>query len=200
LSIKIGGERQNGGKYAEYGIFVDTPTVVRVIDTSGRPPMEGWKARDLSICIVLDIGRTDFYPEVYIGGDLKRDAVGKVTGLGGAFSVSDFFSAVGLEATLGDDYKLPAELLEAAAGKKFCRLSYATKEKDNGGYFYETWNEFRKEGADEDAFVKAFIKKRKKSGYPKNYAIEKWGPKPTVSPVGTPGNGAVTPAAEDINW
>ena len=119
------------------GVFVNEVKIVSVVPTYEGKEWQKQYKDDVGLDITLDIGR-DFQPVMYIGGSLKKDDFGEVSGIGSAVKVKLFFDELGIK--LDDQEILTQSINEdrfaSVAGLSFQRLSYVTKRKENGKLQY----------------------------------------------------------------
>tara|TARA_R100000995_G_scaffold23600_2_gene10179 strand:+ start:5812 stop:6393 length:582 start_codon:yes stop_codon:yes gene_type:complete len=155
-------------------IFVDNVTIASAEIKYGVK--EDWQtySDDISIHLKLDIGR-DFQPNMYIGGNYKKDEMNDdIIGWSTAFKVKMFFDSIGLPIRLdkGKSAKasrLPADAEQRLLGKKFSRLTYiSTKTKRDGGQLWKDWQETRAAGYDSNKFKQEF-KESVGKGYVKDF-------------------------------
>ena len=163
------------GTRAKSNIFVDT---VKIASAEIKYSVqEDWQtyADDISVHLTLDIGR-DFEPNMYIGGNYKKDKVsGEIIGWSTAFKVKLFFDAIGMPVKLdkGKNPKsstLPADAAQRLLGKEFSRLTYmSTKTKRNGNPLWKDWQETRSASYDQTKFKNEFKESVSKK-YVKDFA------------------------------
>jgi len=151
---------------------------------------EDWQtySDDISIHLTLDIGR-DFQPNMYIGGNYKKDEVsGEIVGWSTAFKVKMFFDSIGMPIKLDkgknpQSSRLPADAEQRLVGKDFLRLNYiSTKTKRDGGALWKDWQETRPVSYDTKKFKldfkesvsKNYIKDYKASDEPSNEESSPW--------------------------
>ena len=160
---------------AKSNLFVDTAKIASVQIKYGV--QEDWQtySDDISIHLTLDIGR-DFQPNMYIGGNYKKDDVsGEIVGWSTAFKVKLFFDALGMPIKLDkgmqpQSSRLPADAEKVLVGKEFSRLTYvSTKTKRDGGALWKDWQETRSASYDQTRFKNEF-KEAVSKGYVKDFA------------------------------
>ena len=151
---------------------------------------EDWQtySDDISIHLTLDIGR-DFQPNMYIGGNYKKDEVsGEIVGWSTAFKVKMFFESIGMPIKLDkgknpQSSRLPADAEQILVGKDFQRLTYiSTKTKRDGGQLWKDWQETRpvsyytkKFKLDfKESVSKNYVKDYKASDEPSNEESSPW--------------------------
>ena len=139
----------SGSSGTKSNIFVDKAKIATVQIKYGVK--EDWQtySDDISIHLTLDIGK-DFQPNMYIGGNYKKDDVsGEIVGWSTAFKVKMFFDSIGLPIMLDkgknpQSSRLPADAEQRLIGKEFLRLTYiSTKTKRDGGQLWKDWQETR---------------------------------------------------------
>ena len=139
----------SSGSKSKDNIFVDKVKIAKAeIKYSVK---EDWQtySDDISVHLTLDIGK-DFQPNMYIGGNYKKDDVsGEIVGWSTAFKVKMFFDSIGLPIMLDkgknpQSSRLPADAEQRLIGKEFLRLTYiSTKTKRDGGQLWKDWQETR---------------------------------------------------------
>lgn len=139
----------SSGSKSKDNLFVDKVKIAKAEIKYGVK--EDWQtySDDISVHLTLDIGR-DFQPNMYIGGNYKKDDVsGEIVGWSTAFKVKMFFDSIGLPIMLDkgkspQSSKLPADAEQRLIGKEFLRLTYiSTKTKRDGGQLWKDWQETR---------------------------------------------------------
>tara|TARA_E500000331_G_scaffold316035_1_gene326431 strand:- start:690 stop:1280 length:591 start_codon:yes stop_codon:yes gene_type:complete len=139
----------SSGSKSKDNLFVDKVKIATAEIKYGVK--EDWQtySDDISVHLTLDIGR-DFQPNMYIGGNYKKDDVsGEIVGWSTAFKVKMFFDSIGLPIMLDkgkspQSSKLPADAEQRLIGKEFLRLTYiSTKTKRDGGQLWKDWQETR---------------------------------------------------------
>ena len=159
-------------------IFVDNVKIASAQIKYGV--QEDWQtySDDISIHLTLDIGR-DFEPNMYIGGNYKKDEVGgEIVGWSTAFKVKMFFDSIGMPIRLDkgkspQSSRLPADAEQVLIGKKFSRLTYiSTKTKRDGGQLWKDWQETRAADYDSTKFKTEF-KESVSKGYVKDFNVNK---------------------------
>ena len=137
---------------------------------------EEWQtySDDISIHLTLDIGK-DFQPNMYIGGNYKKDEVsGEIVGWSTAFKVKMFFDSIGMPIMLDkgknpQSSRLPADAQQRLLEKQFLRLTYiSTKTKRDGGQLWKDWQETRNPNYNTKDF-KADFKEAVSKGYVKDF-------------------------------
>ncbi len=165
----------SGSSGTKSNIFVDKAKIATVQIKYGVK--EDWQtySDDISIHLTLDIGK-DFQPNMYIGGNYKKDEVsGEIVGWSTAFKVKLFFDALGMPIKLDkgmqpQSSRLPADAEKVLVGKEFKRLTYlSTKTKRDGGALWKDWQETRHATYDQDKFKSEF-KESVSKGYVKDFA------------------------------
>tara|TARA_R100001594_G_scaffold148704_1_gene204521 strand:+ start:649 stop:1230 length:582 start_codon:yes stop_codon:yes gene_type:complete len=155
-------------------IFVDNVTIASAQIKYGVK--EDWQtySDDISIHLTLDIGR-DFQPNMYIGGNYKKDDVdGSIVGWSTAFKVKMFFDSIGMPIKLDkgkspQSSRLPADAEQRLIGKRFSRLTYiSTKTKRDGGQLWKDWQETRAADYESNKFKTEF-KESVSKGYVKDF-------------------------------
>ena len=160
---------------AKSNLFVDNAKIASVEIKYGV--QESWQtySDDISIHLTLDIGK-DFQPNMYIGGNYKKDDVsGEIVGWSTAFKVKLFFDAIGMPIKLDkgmqpQSSRLPADAEKVLVGKEFSRLTYvSTKTKRDGGALWKDRQETRSASYDQTRFKNEF-KEAVSKGYVKDFA------------------------------
>ena len=150
------------GSGSKDNIFVDKVKIATAEIKYGV--QEEWQtySDDISIHLTLDIGK-DFQPNMYIGGNYKKDEVsGEIVGWSTAFKVKMFFDSIGLPIKLDkgknpQSSRLPADAQQRLIGKDFLRLTYiSTKTKRDGGALWKDWQETRLPNYDTNKFKEEF--------------------------------------------
>ena len=163
------------GGGAKSNIFVDKAKIASIQIKYGVK--EDWQtySDDISIHLTLDIGK-DFQPNMYIGGNYKKDEMsGEIVGWSTAFKVKLFFDAIGMPIKLDkgmqpQSSRLPADAEQVITGKEFLRLTYiSTKTKRDGGQLWKDWQETRNVSYDHNKF-KAEFKEAVGNNYVKDFA------------------------------
>ena len=163
------------GGGAKSNIFVDKAKIASIQIKYGV--QEDWQtySDDISIHLTLDIGK-DFQPNMYIGGNFKKDEMsGEVVGWSTAFKVKLFFDAIGMPIKLDkgmqpQSSRLPADAEQVITGKEFLRLTYvSTKTKKDGSPLWKDWQETRNASYDHNKF-KAEFKEAVGNNYVKDFA------------------------------
>ena len=166
---------KSGSTGAKSNIFVDKAKIASIKIKYGVK--EDWQtySDDISIHLTLDIGK-DFQPNMYIGGNYKKDEVsGEIVGWSTAFKVKLFFDALGMPIKLDkgmnpSSSRLPADAEKMLEGKIFNRLTYlSTKTKRDGGALWKDWQETRSASYDHNRFKNEF-KEAVNKGYVKDFA------------------------------
>ena len=156
-------------------IFVDKVKIAKAEIKYGVK--EDWQtySDDISVHLTLDIGK-DFQPNMYIGGNYKKDEVsGEIVGWSTSFKVKLFFDAIGMPIKLDkgmqpQSSRLPADAEKLLVGKEFSRLTYvSTKTKRDGGTLWKDWQETRSASYDQKRFKNEF-KEAVSKGYIKDFA------------------------------
>lgn len=150
------------------GIFVSEATVIAAKDESGQLQSFLNRTFDSAIRLTVDIGR-EFFPEILIAGDFKRNTdTNEIIGWGGAFVVQEALSRLGYTGDLVEGNTIPPDVIESLVGKPFYRLSYISGVKDGGKLRYSDWNQIAalEEGAESLA---SRFKRSLTKGYPRNY-------------------------------
>lgn len=169
--VTSGSSNKSGSKD---NIFVDKVKIADVKIKYGVK--EDWQtySDDISIHLTLDIGR-DFQPNMYIGGNYKKDEVsGEIVGWSTAFKVKMFFDSLGMPIMLDkgknpQSSRLPADAEQILKGKEFLRLTYiSTKTKRDGGQLWKDWQETRSPDYDSKSF-KSDFKESVNKGYVKDF-------------------------------
>lgn len=167
LSIRGGGGIPSGVP----GVFLNEGRIISVTDISGTKPEYYSNPVDIGVELKLEIGRS-FQPTLRIAKNFKHDDKGNIVDWGAAFPLREFLEQIG-GTKLDDNYRIPAELLEAIVGKDIIRLSYVTGVKEGGKLKYKDWDRIMFKGSgDPLALAKRFIDEYKRTGYPKNYHPE----------------------------
>ena len=165
----------SGSSGTKSNIFVDKAKIATVQIKYGVK--EDWQtySDDISIHLTLDIGK-DFQPNMYIGGNYKKDEVsGEIVGWSTAFKVKLFFDALGMPIKLDkgmqpQSSRLPADAEQVITGKEFLRLTYvSTKTKKDGSPLWKDWQETRNASYDHNKF-KAEFKEAVGNNYVKDFA------------------------------
>ena len=165
----------SGSSGTKSNIFVDKAKIATVQIKYGVK--EDWQtySDDISIHLTLDIGK-DFQPNMYIGGNYKKDEVsGEIVGWSTAFKVKLFFDAIGMPIKLDkgmqpQSSRLPADAEKVLVGKEFNRLTYlSTKTKRDGGALWKDWQETRHATYDQNKFKSEF-KESVSKGWVKDFA------------------------------
>ena len=160
----------SGSSGTKSNIFVDKAKIATVQIKYGVK--EDWQtySDDISIHLTLDIGK-DFQPNMYIGGNYKKDDVsGEIVGWSTSFKVKLFFDAVGMPIKLDkgmqpQSSRLPADAEQLLVGKELLRLTYiSTKTKKDGNPLWKDWQEVRNASYDHNKFKNEF-----KEAVSKNY-------------------------------
>ncbi|MBU46192.1 MAG: hypothetical protein CMD28_02075 [Flavobacteriales bacterium] len=160
----------SSGSKSKDNLFVDKVKIAKAEIKYGVK--EDWQtySDDISVHLTLDIGR-DFQPNMYIGGNYKKDDVsGEIVGWSTAFKVKMFFDSIGLPIMLDkgkspQSSKLPADAEQRLIGKEFLRLTYiSTKTKRDGGQLWKDWQETRMPNYEVNKFKAEF-----KDSVGKNY-------------------------------
>ena len=155
-------------------IFVDKVKIAKAEIKYGVK--EDWQtySDDISVHLTLDIGKA-FQPNMYIGGNYKKDEVsGEIVGWSTAFKVKMFFDSIGMPIMLDkgknpQSSRLPADAEKRITGKDFLRLTYiSTKTKRDGGALWKDWQETRPVSYDVKKFKSDFKESVSKS-YVKDY-------------------------------
>ena len=163
------------GGGAKSNIFVDKAKIASIQIKYGV--QEDWQtySDDISIHLTLDIGK-DFQPNMYIGGNYKKDEMsGEIVGWSTAFKVKLFFDAIGMPIKLDkgmqpQSSRLPADAEQVITGKEFLRLTYvSTKTKKDGSPLWKDWQETRNVSYDHNKF-KAEFKEAVGNNYVKDFA------------------------------
>ncbi len=163
------------GGGAKSNIFVDKAKIASIQIKYGVK--EDWQtySDDISIHLTLDIGK-DFQPNMYIGGNYKKDEMsGEIVGWSTAFKVKLFFDAIGMPIKLDkgmqpQSSRLPADAEQVITGKEFLRLTYvSTKTKKDGSPLWKDWQETRNVSYDHNKF-KAEFKEAVGNNYVKDFA------------------------------
>ncbi len=163
------------GGGAKSNIFVDKAKIASIQIKYGV--QEDWQtySDDISIHLTLDIGK-DFQPNMYIGGNYKKDEMsGEIVGWSTAFKVKLFFDAIGMPIKLDkgmqpQSSRLPADAEQVITGKEFLRLTYvSTKTKKDGSPLWKDWQETRNASYDHNKF-KAEFKEAVGNNYVKDFA------------------------------
>ena len=163
------------GGGAKSNIFVDKAKIASNQIKYGV--QEDWQtySDDISIHLTLDIGK-DFQPNMYIGGNYKKDEMsGEIVGWSTAFKVKLFFDAIGMPIKLDkgmqpQSSRLPADAEQVITGKEFLRLTYvSTKTKKDGSPLWKDWQETRNASYDHNKF-KAEFKEAVGNNYVKDFA------------------------------
>ena len=163
------------GGGAKSNIFVDKAKIASIQIKYGV--QEDWQtySDDISIHLTLDIGK-DFQPNMYIGGNYKKDEMsGEIVGWSTAFKVKLFFDAIGMPIKLDkgmqpQSSRLPADAEQVITGKEFLRLTYvSTKTKKDGSPLWKDWQETRNASYDHNKF-KAEFKEAVVNNYGKDFA------------------------------
>lgn len=166
---------KGSGGGAKSNIFVDKAKIASVQIKYGVK--EDWQtySDDISIHLTLDIGK-DFQPNMYIGGNYKKDEVsGEIVGWSTAFKVKLFFDALGMPIKLDkgmqpSSSRLPADAEKVLLGKDFLRLTYvSTKTKKDGNPLWKDWQEVRSSSYDHSKFKSEF-KDAVSNNYIKDFA------------------------------
>ena len=162
------------GGGAKSNIFVDKAKIASIQIKYGVK--EDWQtySDDISIHLTLDIGK-DFQPNMYIGGNYKKDEMsGEIVGWSTAFKVKLFFDAIGMPIKLDkgmqpQSSRLPADAEQVITGKEFLRLTYvSTKTKKDGSPLWKDWQETRNVSYDHNKF-KAEFKEAVGNNYVKDF-------------------------------
>ena len=165
----------SSGGGAKSNIFVDKAKIASIQIKYGV--QEDWQtySDDISIHLTLDIGK-DFQPNMYIGGNYKKDEMsGEIVGWSTAFKVKLFFDAIGMPIKLDkgmqpQSSRLPADAEQVITGKEFLRLTYvSTKTKKDGSPLWKDWQETRSAAYDHKKF-KAEFKEAVGNNYVKDFA------------------------------
>lgn len=179
LSTKsVGATGESNSTYIKEGVFVEQVRIQMLKETSGQQLDWMTWSNDLSIYAELEGERElPFTPSFYVGGDFKREN-GKIKSWGGAFLVASFFKTLlGADFDLTDENRIPTDVLQAAQGQTFLKVSFrSTKPKSNGDdNKILDWNRIVVQGEDEtlqeakeraaDLFIEDYIS----SGYPAAY-------------------------------
>lgn len=156
------------------GIYISKAKIIGVLDTSGQD--QNGRADDLSLQVKLQVEGVDFEPTFYISGNFKRDPrTNEIKSIGGAFKVLKFLTTVlGLERVelqKANGYRLDPNVLQALIGQEFFRLSYKSGTKPDGKAKYSIWSTVAAPDSDPEELRKQFLEERKRTGYPKNYAM-----------------------------
>ena len=163
------------GGGAKSNIFVDKAKIASIQIKYGVK--EDWQtySDDISIHLTLDIGK-DFQPNMYIGGNYKKDEMsGEIVGWSTAFKGKLFFDAIGMPIKLDkgmqpQSSRLPADAEQVITGKEFLRLTYvSTKTKKDGSPLWKDWQETRNVSYDHNKF-KAEFKEAVGNNYVKDFA------------------------------
>ena len=163
------------GAKGKTNIFVDKAKIAKVEIKYGV--QEDWQTYcdDISIHLTLDIGK-DFEPNMYIGGNYKKDDVSvEIVGRSTAFKIKLFFDALGMPIKLDKGMqpkssRLPADAEKILVGKEFQRLTYiSTKTKRDGGQLWKDWQETRSVAYEQAKFKQDF-KDAVNKGYIKDFA------------------------------
>ena len=166
---------KGSGGGAKSNIFVDKAKIASVQIKYGV--QEEWQtySDDISIHLTLDIGK-DFQPNMYIGGNYKKDEVsGEIVGWSTAFKVKLFFDTLGMPIKLDkgmqpSSSRLPADAEQVLTGKDFLRLTYvSTKTKKDGNPLWKDWQEVRNSSYDHNKFKSEF-KDAVSNNYIKDFA------------------------------
>ncbi len=166
------------GGGAKSNIFVDKVKIASIEIKYGVK--EDWQtySDDISIHMTLDIGK-DFQPNMYIGGNYKKDEVsGEIIGWSTAFKVKMFFDSIGMPIKLDkgknpSSSRLPADAEQRLLGKEFSRLTYmSTKTKKDGNPLWKDWQETRTPSYDQNKFKEEF-KNAVSKGYVKDFSESK---------------------------
>lgn len=177
----------SSGSKSKDNIFVDKVKIAKAEIKYGVK--EDWQtySDDISVHLTLDIGR-DFQPNMYIGGNYKKDDVsGDIVGWSTAFKVKMFFDSIGLPIMLDkgknpQSSRLPADAEQRLIGKDFLRLTYvSTKTKRDGGALWKDWQETRNPNYEVSKF-KAEFKDSVGKNYVKDYQSNEDSPEQSDSP------------------
>ena len=178
MSLSTKGTGGGGGKglgmEIATGVFVQPTHIQKVVNLSGKTLEHLEDKFDLAIEVFMDEPELSFTPSVKIFGNFARTGK-KITGWGSAFKVGRFFDEVMGEATLNDDYTIPAEWLKKAKGMRFMKLIYAAGAKSDDptkARLLTSDHMVSLEDKDEDAaaqFLSDEWHRQRAKGYPKNY-------------------------------
>ena len=175
--------------------FYNVGTISKATDTTNTP--ENKFEKDIAIQLEISIDGLEYPKTVTVAGDWKRDALGVITGWGGAFKVQKLLQACGVEGQTEDRENkqagIKADSISSLVGKECAHLSF--KKMDGK---YKVWDQFFSVETTPQVIKNAFIKDQIRitaGGYNTNKPW-KWdnGEQANPSPVATM-NGA---AAEGI--
>lgn len=166
MSLEIGNAKS---QFQTRDVIIVKVRVADIEDNTlvGLPFLE--RSPDVLLSVKCDIGK-DFTPTMNFWGNYSKDSTtGAITGWGSAIVVNNFLWRVGVEGKVGDDGKIPQEILDQCRGKEFWRLSYVSGTKKDGEKVkYQEWNEIGSLEEGPENLLERFRYSLTK-GYPKNY-------------------------------
>lgn len=154
------------------GIFFDVAEIVKVQPFYKASPDYLNKPNDVGIKVSYkpEGKELSFTPDFYVGGNLKRNDLEVVIGVGGAFKVQILFEEAGLEFKLNDDETIPDELLESLIGKKVLILNYRNTRSDSEKLRTSTYSIVAKPGSED--YLRSRFLKDVADGWVSNYQGE----------------------------
>lgn len=159
--------REEGSGSGMPGVAVSTGKINEVLDMSKQPHPSIGKVFDCCVAFRLDIGRS-FSPQYFVFGDFKRNTEGKATEFGAAFKVGRLFDKAGIKLVIGENERIPEDLLNSLLGKEISILRFVsgTKKDKPDEPRWVPWDMVGDPGADgEAALVKLFKYKLGKDKY-----------------------------------
>lgn len=169
MPIKFHKKGSNGQSGGGDGIFIDVARITKVKPYHKSAPNEKMSPRDVGVEVFYKpVGKDlSFEPNVFVGGNLKRDDMGRVTDVGGAFKVQRLFERAGVEFELTDEETIPEELLRDLIGRTITVLSYRNTKTTSDKLKTTAWDIVGSE--EESDSLKSYFLQQVDSGWVKNY-------------------------------
>jgi hypothetical protein len=127
MSIAFGAGAKTGSGNKD-GIFLDEVVITRARAHYGTVPNNMLIPKDLGLEVSYKpVGKElTFEPSIFVSGNLKKDDLGRITAVGGAFKVSRLFEKAGVSFELDDQGHIPEEAMRDLIGRHIAVLTYRT--------------------------------------------------------------------------
>jgi hypothetical protein len=135
MSLIFGADRPNDNT------FVTREKIAKAEKLTVLPFGNG-NARDIIIHVTfreVEFNGKKFSPDIYVLGNFKKDAEGRVTGWGSAFKIRNLFNAAGIAGMVDDDGNISESLVSSLEGCEIYIIKYCYRDGEKKKF--KAWTE-----------------------------------------------------------